>query len=314
MNPEVLICSGLYDFSTDLVCVELEKMGVSYVRLNREHFQDYGITLDPVTPRIPLQMEGTDYDIGSRLISVWFRQPVFLRNTPANPLSPSQQLERSQWSAFLRALSVFDQVAWMNFPARTYLAESKPYQLYIASKCGFNVPETYISNDSSEIHRRFPDVAAIKSLDTVLIKENEDSLFAYTNINDTSTLSKETTRHAPLTAQELLSNKRDLRITVIGDSIYAVRILKDGKGIDGDWRLFGGQGLEYESINLSENLRRMCHELANHLGISFAAIDMAETQDHTYFIEVNPTGEWGWLDGASRPISKEIASWLAEPT
>ena len=133
MTPDVLILSSLYDFSTDLVCLQLNKMGVGYVRLNREHFQDYRITLDPQEPNMSIHMNERTYQIGSKLKSVWFRQPVFLRNTPSEPLSVNQQLERSQWTAFLRALSVFDQVSWMNFPAKTYLAESKPYQLYIAS-------------------------------------------------------------------------------------------------------------------------------------------------------------------------------------
>ena len=49
------------------------------------------------------------------------------------------------------------------------------------------------------------------------------------------------------------------------------------------------------------------------LGLSFAAVDLVETPDGTYFIEVNPTGEWGWLCNSNRKIDLAIASWLSDP-
>lgn len=313
MNPEILICSSLYDFSTDIVCMELRKRDIDYLRINQEHLQDYGISLDPQVPNVSVRIEGCTYEIGSELKSIWFRQPVFLRNTPAEPLSPIQQLKRSQWIAFLRGLSVFDHVAWMNFPARTYLAESKPYQLYIASKCGFAVPETCISNDPSEIKKRFPHFAAIKSLDTVLVHDREECLFTYTTAIDTSDIRKETTQLAPLTAQMLLTDKTDIRVTIIGKNLVAVKILTSGRGIEGDWRHLSREEVQYEDIKLSKEVHRMCHMLTQKLGLSYAAIDLVEAQDETYFIEINPTGEWGWLNQDSRPIATMITSWLADP-
>ena len=314
MTPKVLILSSLYDFSTDLACVQLNKIGVEYLRLNREHFHDYRITLDPQVPNMSIRMMERTYHIGSKLKTVWFRQPVFLRNTPSEPLSTSRQLQRSQWTAFLRALSVFDQVAWMNFPAKTYLAESKPYQLYIASRCGFTVPATCASNDAVEIKQRFPEFAIIKSLDTVLLHDGDDCLFTYTTLSQTSEISEEAARDTPLLAQELLKEKTDLRITLVGDSIFAVRILADGRGIEGDWRLVPRDDLQYENTELSAELRHQCHALARSLGLSYAAIDLIETPEDTYFIEVNPTGEWGWINGETQPIAATLAEWLANPT
>ena len=313
MTPEVLILSSLYDFSTDLVCLQLSKMDVQYLRLNREHFQDYRITLDPQEPNMCIHMAGRIYHVGSKLKAVWYRQPVFLRNTPSEPLSTSQQLERSQWTAFLRALSVFDQVAWMNFPAKTYLAESKPYQLYIASQYGFTVPATCVSNDAFEIKRRFPDAAIVKSLDTVLLHDGDDCLFTYTTLNQTSEISEEAARDAPFLVQELLNEKTDLRVTLVGDRIFTVRILSDGRGIEGDWRLVPRDDLQYEDAELTTELRRQCYALARSLGLSYAAIDLIETPDKTYFIEVNPTGEWGWINGETRPIAATLAAWLVNP-
>ena len=47
------------------------------------------------------------------------------------------------------------------------------------------------------------------------------------------------------------------------------------------------------------------------LGLTFGGIDLALCGDEFYFIEVNPTGEWGWLvKTAGHEIHKAIADYL----
>ena len=140
MSPRVLILSSLYDFAVDIVVRDLARCGIEYLRLNREQFADLRLTLEPIEPRLQVRGLGLKAEIGSNLDAVWFRAPVFLRNAPGGTVSPSEQLARSQWSAFLRAMTVFDSARWMNHPAHTYQAECKPFQLKVAAGCGFLVP------------------------------------------------------------------------------------------------------------------------------------------------------------------------------
>jgi glutathione synthase/RimK-type ligase-like ATP-grasp enzyme len=46
------------------------------------------------------------------------------------------------------------------------------------------------------------------------------------------------------------------------------------------------------------------------LGLNFGAIDLVESKGSYFFIEINPTGEWGWLVGDERRFDAEIAAWL----
>ena len=313
MTPRVLILAGLYDFSADLVTVRLEAERVPYLRLNREQLTDYRIPLDPIAPTLVVRGPNGTCTLGHELRAIWFRQPVFLRNTPATPLAPAAQLERSQWSAFLRSLSVFREAAWMNSPAATYLAESKPYQLSVAHRCGFKIPQTLVSNDSACLQRTFLDSLVIKSLDTVLLRDGDDCLFTYTTIRSASQFRDATVRAVPLLAQQELQNKTDLRITIIGDRAFPVRILSHRRGIAGDWRKLPKTDLEYEDARLSTRVVQCCHRLVETLGLNFGAIDLLETPNGIYFLEVNPTGEWGWLASAQRPMHLAISSWLANP-
>ena len=314
MNPHVLILSGLYDFSADLVALRLRNAGVPYVRLNREQLAEHRLALDPIVPELTIRGPSGDYRVGRELRSVWFRQPVFLRNVPAVPLSLEEQLERSQWMSFLRGLCVFRHALWMNPPAATYIAESKPYQLSVAASCGFQIPATLATNDAKRLREMFPSSVAIKSLDTVLLREGDDCLFTYTILNPGDEVNDETVRTAPLLAQHALEDKIDLRVTVVGEEMFAVRVLSKGRGIFGDWRTVPKDALEYQDVPLSGAMAERCSSFARRLGLPFAAIDLAETPQGIYFIEVNPTGEWGWLSTRERSIDQAIASWLSNPS
>ena len=99
---------------------------------------------------------------------------------------------------FLRGLCVFRDAAWMNFPVATYIAESKPYQLSVAAHCGFKTPATLATNDPHRIREAFPDKLAIKSLDTVLLRDGHDCLFTFTTLNPGDELNEETVNSVPL--------------------------------------------------------------------------------------------------------------------
>ena len=171
-----------------------------------------------------------------------------------------------------------------------------------------------MTNDAHRIRSAFPGTLVIKSLDTVLLRDGDDCLFTYTTLSPENILTEENINTVPLLAQYALKDKIDLRVTVIGDEIFAVRILSHGSGIPGDWRLIPKADLEYEDIALTEDISQSCFLLTRRLGLSFAAIDLIETTQGIFFIEVNPTGEWGWLSTTERPMDRAIASWLESPS
>ena len=76
-NVNYLIVSSTFDYSTDLICYGLEKSNKKYL-------------------------------ISDDLKAVYFRAPVFLRTTKNYTLK--EQLYRSQWSAFVRNLIIFENI------------------------------------------------------------------------------------------------------------------------------------------------------------------------------------------------------------
>lgn len=311
MIVDVLIVSSIYDFSTDLVVQELESRGVNYFRLNKECFTNYRSTIDIENGFLEILVDGKSYKVTSATKSIYYRQPVFLRNTPSNSLTIDEQLSRSQWMGFLRSLVIFDQAAWLNRPEATYLAETKAYQLVVAKDIGFNIPITLIGNDANKF-QQFEQKIIVKSLDTILLRESNDCLFTYSTIKETSELNDQNIASAPLTVQEYVTEKIDIRVTVIGDKLSAVIITSKGIGIEEDWRTVDRDLVEYTEIELPKEIERYCFELLRRLKLNFGAIDLLLSNGEFVFVEINPTGEWGWLVNSERRFDVDIATWLIE--
>lgn len=310
-RPDVLILANLHDFSTDKVCIELAAAGTPFLRLNRDAMKGVRVQLDPVDGRLDVFAVDNHWTVDETVRSVWFRQPTYLRNPESRVISAADQLERSQWMAFIRALTVFD-TRWVNDPSATFRAESKAWQLRIAGRVGFDVPSTLITNDiEAPIADRLGKVIAVKALDTVLLREGEDQLFAFTQILQWADCRSPSFETSPATLQKALTGKLDLRVTVVGRQLWCVAVCSEGGGIEGDWRLRKKDELVYRTFDLPPDVEALCFALMARMELAMGCIDLALADGRYWFIEVNPTGEWGWLDSADRPLARAIAELLS---
>jgi len=304
-----LIVSNTIDYSSDLICYELERRGQSYLRINRDRFAKYEMIHSLEEDNLKILINNQMYEITpENLESVYFRAPVFLRT--GKPYSLEEQLYRSQWSAFIRNLIIFDKTRWLNHPVSIYQAENKLFQLKLAKEHGLYVPTTYAGNaipSEIKLNRRY----IVKSLDTALFYENGSEMFTYTNIVNGFELMSSGIQYAPVIIQECLEKKTDIRVTVIGNRLFAVSILKNGLQIEGDWRQTSPEELNYIPTELPSEIEHKILSLMRDLNLLFGGIDLALVDEKYYFIEVNPTGEWGWLVSTTNlPIDKAIVDCL----
>ena len=290
--PEVLIISSRYDFSSDFITVELDRRNVPYLRINRDELKDYVIEFNPIVPILNGNFKDIGFSISNQTLkAVYFRAPVFLRDIFQDKIDEEEQLIRTQWTAFVRSLVVFEDVAWFNNPADIYKAEIKSLQLYTANKIGFKIPATLISNRTAVNDFEY---TAVKSIDTAVLNLGDEEGFVYTELYKSNEIS-EKTYSSPFFMQQGLVPKIDIRVTVVDDTVIAVKILqKDKAKIDIDWRRLKEE-LHYEIIELPEEIRHLCALHLKELNLKFGAIDLILHQNEFYFIEINPTGEWSWL-------------------
>ncbi len=296
-DVEYLIISSTIDFSTDLVCYQLMMSGEKFYRLNRDEFIKHNIVVDLQKKSMMISIEDEEYNIQfEQLKGVFYRAPVFLRTQAKAELSVQEQLERNQWSSFLRNLIIFQNANWINNPVYTYRAENKMFQLCVAESCGLQIPKTYVSNISVNMLEREKKYI-VKSLDTALFydTQNNKEMFTYSNVVSGEELQDYELASAPIIIQEFLNPKVDCRVTYIQGKLFPVKILQNGEGLYGDWRLRKDE-LEYVPFQLPTNISVAICKLMQKLEIQFGGIDLAIVGEKYFFIEVNPTGEWGWLE------------------
>jgi hypothetical protein len=311
----VLIVTNEQDIAADFVVRELDDRGVRVIRLNTERAQDWRLTVQPGDAwriRSP-----TRELVSGECAGVWWRRP----EVPAAPptIAHARDAIADQWRALLRALASVPGPVWVSPPSAIRTAEDKALQLRRAREEGFLVPETVWTNDIEVAHAfasGHRERAVVKSLASAWWESNGRGHFVYATpipARDLPTGSR--LAAAPVCFQHPIEPKRDIRVTVVaGDAFGAVRN-PHAADVDNealDWRR-APQG-NWSPYQLPATTADACCHLVASLGLRFGAIDLVldEAGDH-WFLELNPNGEWGWLQRAGLPVAQSITDILTQP-
>ena len=182
-------------------------------------------------------------------------------------------------------------------------------------RLGFDVPQTLITNDESATRRFAAERQLIaKAVSSGYVDSPQGYRAMFTTALDLADLEDvEGLRLAPVTFQERIRKTSDIRVTVVGNEVFATEILSQAHPSSAtDWRATETPELEHRIHILPPRQKQLCLELVRHLGLAFGAIDLALTANGTYkFFEINPNGEWLWLQCMlGFPIAETIAQWL----
>ncbi len=143
-----------------------------------------------------------------------------------------------------------------------------------------------------------------------LIEEEDEDRFIFTSEMETPSAKDDASiALCPFIVQERVIPKTDYRVTVIGDAIFAARIeSKGGDAVDLDWRT-QKEGLSFAACQLPPRISDLCISYVKACGLVFGAIDLVERDGTFFFLEINPNGEWGWLQ---KPTGLPIAEQLCD--
>lgn len=205
---------------------------------------------------------------------------------------------------------------WLSAPRAIWGAEHKPLQLAVAAQLGLTLRRTVATNDGASVRhvaQVTPLVAKAVSSGYIGSPEGYRAIFTSAiQLSDIEDLSSPSL--APVIFQELVEKVSDIRVTVVGNDVFAVEILSQQRESSKvDWRATDDPDLEHKVHSLPPQLADQCRDLVSRLGLGFGALDFALMPDGAYvFFEINPNGEWVWLeDQLGLPISSSIAQWLS---
>ncbi len=205
---------------------------------------------------------------------------------------------------------------WVNPPGANRTARHKLLQLALATREGLTVPETRVSSDPDEIralHRAWGGrmIAKLVGGQVVAATADEQHLVFTTLLEEDDLREDASLAACPALYQRLVEKAFELRVTVVGDELFACRIdaghTPDGKV---DWRVAGTAGVDLAAHELDADVGRRCIALTRRLGLQVAGIDLIVTPDgETVFLELNAAGGWAWVQ---RAVGLPIAAAIAE--
>lgn len=305
----ILIISSPEDVHAQAVMAELDRLGRPHRLLNLAEFpqklsltahlddrrSDFALTFGDGV-RVPLD----------EVTAVWWRRPQSF-GFPADIKDPAHRhFVQSEAGTAFQGMYQASEALWINNVVRDAAAAHKPWQLKLAREVGLAIPETLITNDPEEARafwRRHPGEVIYKPFlqtyhawrETRRVQQEEETL-------------AEAVRLTPVLFQRYVPAVCDLRVTVVGERLFAAA----ARGEDYDLDIRFNVDVKYQPHELPGEIEEKLFTLMRRLGLEYGAVDFRLTPEGEYvFLEVNPAGQFLYIEKATgQPIAKAMAEHL----
>ncbi len=251
------------------------------------------------------------------IVSVWYRRPNVFR-IPVQDSVQRKAVEEETKSCLDGLWLATKKALWVNPVDKLMVARKKTYQLFLANQLGFDIPESVITNNPdlvTSFYQSHKGHIVYKTLGTEYLDYGVSGYMIPTTRMTKQLLSYTSMlKLSPSLFQEEIDRKYEIRVTIIGNIAIAVHIEPKRKDIPTDWRQVNIKtDMSYTPMVLSEEIFSKCLKLTSALGLVYASIDLCvDTTGKVYFFEINPNGQWYWLEYTTGvPIAKSIAHLLA---
>jgi len=309
----ILIVSWPEDDHARAVQPELERAGAPAALVDLARFpQELGLAVRYGHGRCEYELLDNRHSLPlDRVDVVWWRRPrAFMLHREI----AEGEYARFAYSECVEAFAGLWpslEAAWINHPIREQVAARKLYQLRVAREVGLEIPRTLVTNDPDEA-RSFVDAQGYERV------AYKTFLPAAHDWRETRVLRREelgelgAVRYAPVIFQEYVPLMRDLRVTVVGSEIITAAIHSAESAYEADYRM-DLDDARVEPFELPGDVKCRIEQLMSRLGLLYGAIDMRLTPDERFvFLEVNPSGEWLFIEERSgQPITATFARLLA---
>ncbi|MFF4344150.1 hypothetical protein ACFY00_30000 [Kitasatospora sp. NPDC001540] len=291
-RTRVVVIATDDDLAADMVVRHFGR--TTFVRLDPGKLR-HGI---PVHARIGGGADGLT--VGTPLspsTSVFWRKP-----TRATSLSgEAAQAADEATMAVLGTLRAAGITRWLNEPCAVDLARPKVVQLRLAQELGLLVPDTLITTHVIEAQ----DFA---SAGRTVTKQLTGRYGEFTPARELAT-GERLRLSGPTAFQRMVDKAADLRVTVVGEEVFACRITSP----DLDWRV-DHAACRFEPTKLDHTTAQALVRFLQRSGLAYGAFDLAETADGVpWFLECNAAGEYGFQEALTgAPITQAMAGWLLD--
>lgn len=280
---KILIITCSYDKTIDYI-IEKNKYRANFFRFNVDLFADYGITISNSYWEISYRNNTIN---SNTTLSIYYRKPTFPDTSDFAP--EYRRIINSDILAIIDGLANSFSGVVLTKPYLLRQAENKIFQLIYAKSHSILMPKSFIGNNDH--WKCINNQRIIKPISVGKIETSSGIAIIQTNLmheND----SYDSPELTPVYIQEYIKKSFEIRITVVDDDFFAVKIVSDNMI---DWR--AGNNNQYEIIDIPIEIKKCIKMMMKDFQLRFGAIDyIVDIDGKWYFLEINPNGQWQWLE------------------
>jgi len=235
-RPRVLVLIAPVDPTADLVLTHLHNDGVPFLRLDAAQFPTEVTLTGEIGQhaRWRAALNGVSLD---EVETVYYRRPGRFEFDSSIPLEMIAWCEGQARFGFWGVLESLPAI-WINSPASVHRAEYKPRQLAHAAAASLTVPPTLVTNDPqavADFAARQPHGIITKTLYARMPRTKDGYLsgVVYTSDVPPDRYCDPSIAASAHLFQAKLMKRTDLRVTVVGDTVFATEIKNPDEL---DWR------------------------------------------------------------------------------
>lgn len=311
MKNTILIISNSKDIHVDYLIPILQRRQQQYFLLNLDHFpRDYQLNQMFLKGKQLAEIKHIPTNSKVNLAevrSIWLRKPAeysyLSEELSAQELAYAKLETEQAIFGLLYGLDCY----WISHPVALRGSDWKGEQLSRAAKMGFNIPNSLLTNMPENLHSFAADMPGdmiFKSLSTPSLASeavDDDNLLVVgmptTLVTEDMLAGADSIRHLACQFQEYIPKAYELRVTIIGDKVFAAKIMsQQDERTKIDCRDMSAE-IPYESTRLPVEIEQKCLQLVQSYGLNFSALDLIVTPEGEYvFLENNPNGQFLYIE------------------
>lgn len=325
----ILIITNKEDAHPTPVIERLSARGVPLFRLNTEALltdYEFGWFADEYRSDFWIRCKLNCLEIREAdVTAVWDRRPEAPCELPVTSTPQIDKHNRDEALGFLVFLRYYlKDIPSIGSIANDRIAASKMLQYRIAHEVGFRTPGTCFSNCKSKLLKLAATCESLilKPIDSSNIwdEANDREYVFYAQKLASSALAdipEEAFSQTVSFVQSYVEKAFELRITVVGDRVFACKIDSQAQTDDTgrvDWRQGYEHGLKHSVYDLPRPVAARCRRFLKRMGLNFGCFDFVVTPEKKYvFLECNPNGQWLWVElETGMKISEAIADYFSD--
>lgn len=185
-----------------------------------------------------------------------------------------------------------------------------PYEFLYPKSSQMDVAKKYFSVPPYNIHWGFCMESKDMIVKSLVARPFDNKGFLFAKVLDVNSLSSE----YPWFTQEIASGNRDATILYVNGNVHSYQFSTERNGLT-DWRVTQGTEINrWTHWDCGDEFERNVRAYMQDVGLKFGRLDFIIGGNAPQFLEVNPCGQFGWLDDMSMTLHKEVAEAIIDPS